>query len=118
LGLSFNGNEEIPFSVYGGVIIYGSAVDPDPGDSTRVNNSPYFEVKYLGNAGDYSYNVFLGLTPFHSTLYETDGFGVINLGVTAQKTVKVTEAFSLPMKLTLATNPVTEKIFLTFVISL
>jgi hypothetical protein len=118
LGLSFNGNENIPFSVYGGLILYGAATDPVTGDSTRVNHSPYFEVKYLGNLRDYTYNIFIGLTPFRSTLYMTDGFGVINLGVSAQKTVKVTENFSLPMKLTLATNPVLEKIYLTFTISL
>lgn len=118
LGLSFNGNEKIPFSIYGGVMLYGVAVDPVNGDSTRVNHSPYFEVKYLGNLRDYSYNLFVGLTPFRSTLYMTEGFGVINLGVSAQKTVKVTENFSIPMRLTLATNPVIEKIYLTFIISL
>ena len=118
LGLSFNGNKNIPFSVYGGVILYGAAVDPDPDDSSRVNYSPYLEVKYLGSIKDYTYNVFAGLTPFQSTLYDTGGFGVINLGVSAQKTVKVTETFSLPMKLTVATNPALEKIYMTFVISL
>ncbi len=118
LGLSFNGNENIPFSVYGGIILYGVAVDPDPNDSTRVNHSPYIEVKYLGKAKDYSYNVFVGLTPFQSTLYDTDGFGIINLGVGAQKTVKVTENFSVPMKLTIATNPVIGKIYVNFIISL
>jgi hypothetical protein len=118
LGLSFNGNENIPFSFYGGVILYGTATDPKTGDSTLVNHSPYFEVKYLGNMGEYSHNLFIGLTPVQSTLYMTDGFGVINLGASAQKTVKVTENFSIPMKLTLATNPVLEKIYLTFVISL
>jgi hypothetical protein len=118
LGLSFNGNENIPFSFYAGVILYGTAIDPKTGDSTIVNHSPYFEAKYLGSLGDYSYNFFIGLTPVQSTLYMTDGFGVINLGASAQKTVKVTENFSIPMKLTLATNPVLEKIYLTFIISL
>ncbi len=118
LGLSFNGNENIPFSVYGGIMLYGVASDPDPNDSIRVNHSPYLEVKYLGNVKDYSYNVFVGLTPFQSTLYNTDGFGVINLGVSAQKTVKVTETFSVPMKLTIATNPVIGKIYVNFIISL
>jgi len=118
LGLSFNGSEKIPFSVYGGMILYGSSIDSDPDNSASLNHSLYFEVKYLGTINDYSYNIFAGFTPMNSVLYQTNGFSVFNIGLAAQKTVKVTDSFSMPMKLTLATNPVLEKIYLTFIISL
>lgn len=118
LGLSFNGTEKIPFSIYGGIILYGVAIDQDPRNTEKVNHSPYFEVKYLGNINDYSYNVFLGFTPVKSSLYQTNGFAVFNAGIGAQKTVKVTENFSFPLKLSLSTNPALEKIYLTLLISL
>ncbi len=118
LALSFNGSESIPFSVYGGIILYGTAIDPKVGDVTQLNNSTYFEINYLGKFKDYSYNVFAGFTPSESILYNTKEFSVFNLGVSAKKAIKVTDDFSLPIKLTLATNPVNEKIYMAAVISL
>jgi hypothetical protein len=118
LGLSFNGNDRIPFSVYGGMIIYGTAIDPVADDPSRVNHSPYFEVKYLGELNDYSYNVFAGFTPVKSALYLSDGFDFINVGLSGTKTMNITDKFSIPMKVSLASNPSAKKIFLTVILSL
>jgi hypothetical protein len=118
LALSFNGSESIPFSVYGGIILYGTAIDPKVADPTQLNNSTYFEVNYLGKFKDYSYNVFAGFTPTESYLYDTKEFSVFNVGVSAKKAIKVTTDFSIPLKLTLATNPVSKKAFIAAVISL
>lgn len=118
LGLSFNGTKNIPFSVYGGVILYGTAIDPRVSDVTRTNHSTYFEVNYLGSFKDYSYTVFAGFTPTESVLYSTTHFSVFNVGLTAKKAIKVTDNFSLPIKLTLATNPTSKKIFMAAQLSL
>ena len=118
LALSFNGSESIPFSVYGGVILYGTSIDPKVSDSTTINHSTYFEVSYLGKFKDYSYTVFAGFTPTESMLYGTRQFSVFNVGASAKKAIKVTNDFSIPLKLTLATNPISKKIFLTAVVSL
>jgi hypothetical protein len=104
--------------VYGGIILYGLASDPNPGDSTRTNYSPYFEIKYLGTLNDYSYEVFTGFTPSESTLYQTTGFAFTNIGLSAKRTIPVTDNFALPLKLTLATNPVIKKIYLALLVSL
>ena len=118
LGLSFNGSEKIPFSVFGGVILYGTSTDPNPSDSTKMNYSTYFELKYLGTLNDYPYEVFAGFTPTQSTFYLTNGFAFINLGATVKKSIKLTEDFSLPMKLTLSLNPEIKKIYLSLLISI
>jgi len=118
LALSFNGSESIPFSVYGGIIVYGTAIDPKVSDPTAINHSTYFEINYLGTLKDYSYNVFMGFTPTESVLYGTKEFSVFNVGLSAKKAIKVSSDFSIPIKLTLATNPVSEKILTSLAISL
>lgn len=118
LGLSYNYSGKFPLSFYAGVIMYGAAIDTRPADSIQVNHSTYIELKYNGNLNDLSYNFFIGITPGKSILYQTKGFNVIHIGAGAQKTIKVTESFSMPLKLTLSTNPVAEKIYLTLVLSL
>ncbi|MFZ4547272.1 MAG: hypothetical protein ACOYN4_07555 [Bacteroidales bacterium] len=118
LGLSFNGSEKIPFSVFGGVILYGTSTDPDPSDSTKMNYSTYFELKYLGTLNDYPYEVFAGFTPTQSTFYQTDGFAFINLGATVKKSINLTDNFSLPLKFTLSLNPEIKKIYLSLLISI
>lgn len=118
LGLSFNGSEKIPFSVYGGVILYGVPIDHQPDDTTASNYSSYFEVNFLGKLNDYSYNVFAGFTPTASNLYETEKFSFINLGLSAKKAIKITSEFEIPIKLILATNPTSKKIFMSLIISI
>ena len=118
LGLSFNGNKKIPFSVYAGVFLYGIPIDHQVTDTTAMNHSTYFEVNYLGKFNDFSYNVFAGFTPTESYLYQTEKFAFLNLGLSAKKAVKVTEDFSIPIKLTLATNPEAKKIFIAFILSI
>jgi hypothetical protein len=118
LGLSFNGTEKIPFSVYCGMIIYGAAIDPKTNDASRLNNSIYMEVNYFGNFKDISYNVFAGLTPSESVLYNTTQFSVFNVGLSVKKAVQLTEKFSLPLKLTLSANPVNNKLYMAVLVSL
>lgn len=118
LALSFNGSKTIPFSVYGGIIVYGTSIDPKVSDATAINHSTYFEINYLGTFKDYSYNVFAGFTPTESVLYHTNEFSVFNLGLSAKKPIKVSNDFSIPIKLTLATNPVTKNMLTSLVISL
>jgi len=43
-------------------------------------------------------------------------FGVVNLGITATKKIKITKDFSLPLKASFITNPQAENIF--FVVGL
>jgi hypothetical protein len=118
LGLAFNGNDQVPFSLFGGLLLYGAPVDPSAGDTTKVNHSMYVEANYNGTFKDVSYHVFVGLTPTESPFYQTQGFGICNVGVSAQKSLPVSNSFSLPVKLTLSANPTLKQVFMAFVVSL
>ncbi len=118
LALSFNGTSKIPFTLYGGFIVYGTAIDPKVSDALKLNKSAYFEVNYLGSVKDVNYNIFAGLTPSESVLYGTSQFSLINVGLSLKKAIKITEQFSLPLKLTLAVNPESKKFYMAAVVSL
>ncbi len=117
LALSFNGSETIPFSVYGGMIVYGAAIDPKVTDMSKTNKSSYFEINYLGEAKDLNYTIFAGFTPSESALYATTEFSFINVGFSVKKAIKITDQFSVPLKLTVASNPNAKKLFLAMVAS-
>jgi hypothetical protein len=72
----------------------------------------------LGTLKDINYNVFAGFTPTESLLYGSSQFAFINVGVSAKKALKITDHFSLPLKLTLAANPNSNKFYMAFAISL
>jgi hypothetical protein len=112
LALSFNGTSKIPFTVYGGMIVYGTAIDPKVSDAVKLNKSAYFEVNYLGSVKDVNYTIFAGLTPTESVLYGTSQFSFINVGLSLKKAIKITDQFSLPLKLTLAANPESNKFYM------
>jgi hypothetical protein len=118
LGLSFNGTEKIPLSVYAGIILYGTAIDPETDNPNKLNRSVYLECNYWGQIKDVSCNIFAGLTPGSSALYQTNGFSLFNIGVSAKKSVKITDSFSVPVKLTLATHTANKKLLLAVAISL
>lgn len=118
VGISYDGSEKIPFSLYGGMIVYGVSCDPKTNDANALNRSMYFEANYLGQYKDYSYQVFAGCTPTESVLYGTNGFSFVNVGLSAKKSIPVSERFALPLKVTLSTNPSSRKIFFTAVVSL
>lgn len=118
LGISFNGNDKIPVSLYGGMLLYGAPVDPKSSDTTKVNHSMYLEANYNGSIKDVNYHVFIGVSPGKSLFYQTNGFGVCNVGMTAQKAVSVTKDFALPVKLSLSANPVQKQVFMAFILSL
>ena len=81
-------------------------------DSTRQAYSTYIELGYSKGAT----SLFFGFTPW-SGLYNNYGvtafdpmagkkiFSVVNVGASFTKSLKLTEAFSLPLKTTLIINP-------------
>jgi len=118
LGLSYNGNEQIPVSLFAGVLLYGVSVDPGVRDATKVNHSMYVEANYNGAYHELIYRLFLGLTPNASQFYQTSDWDVCNVGVSVQKSLLLTKEFSIPLKMTLSTNPSQKNVFLAFILSL
>lgn len=112
LGLGYE-LSKIPLSFYVGTMLYGADkefyYDITETDATKSNFSTYFEVKYSFDINKNKLDVFVGATPFES-MYG-DKFSVVYTGITASKSIKITDNFSLPLFATFAFNPNTENYF-------
>ncbi len=114
--ISFNGTEKLPLTLLFATNFYGAdarRINED-GTTGKIQYSTYAE---LGYAFKY-FEAFMG---FNLTTPDTDkgeagfygsSFGVVNLGVSAAKEIQITEKFSLPVSVSLITNPQKERIYL------
>ncbi|MBP3193002.1 hypothetical protein [Natronogracilivirga saccharolytica] len=99
LGLGYEGF----INAFAGVFVYG---DDD--------NSMYVELGY-----DFrSVGIFAGFSPYESAEYGTDGFGLINVGLSYDYDMTITPDFDLGMTSSLVWNPESELLHLVFGISL
>ena len=55
-----------------------------------------------------------GVVPYYSTFYGTTGFAVTNLSLRADKEIKVTDSFSVPIFGQIVANPSSQKAYLVF----
>jgi len=136
-GISFNGTKKIPLSFSAYMNFFGadaSHLNNDPASfnfnqKTRIQYSNYFELAYNTSAQNVDLNLFVGATlsnpikadPATGFIGETGfygtGAGIVNLGITASKTVKITKDYSMPLTASLITNPQSKNVFLIFGIS-
>jgi hypothetical protein len=108
--MGFTGTETMPVSITWNTIFYG--LDKKPDDSTKQAYSTYIELAYSKN----DVSLFFGFTPW-SGFYNNYGitafssgarnksFSIVNIGTSVTKNLKISEAFSLPLKATLVINP-------------
>ncbi len=123
--VAYSGPATFPISITANVMFAGNdyvysktaAVNPATGltqDITKQAYSTYIEFDYTFKY----FSPFLGITP--SQGYYGDGyggkggFGVCNLGITASKNLKITDAYSLPLSATLGFNPQLENAYCVF----
>lgn len=135
--VSFNGTEKIPFSVMIAVNLFGADAKRISDDPATLNSedgiqySTYLEVGYITTLKSVDLEAFLGFnltdpraadlsgTGYEGeTGYYGDYVGIVNLGITVSKDIKITDNFSLPVMASLITNPVAEKIYMVFGFSL
>lgn len=118
--LLFKGTEKIPFTFLAAVNFWGADALKADG---KKQFSTYFEVGYNGTFQDTEYNIFAGFTTNNpdeeqfETGYYGEKAGLINLGLTVAKEIKVTDTFSLPFTSSFIINPMTENVFLVVGIS-
>ena len=117
--LSFAGTDSFPIGIFVATNFGGAIKYDDDGDEKSAY-STYIEASYSTAVGD---GVELGLFAGavfadDNGYYLTDGSGLINIGISASKEVKLSESFSLPVNGALILNPDSEDIFLTFGFSL
>ena len=138
LGLIFNGTKKIPviFSAY--INLLGNdaqTLGNNTKDTTTFNlktgiqYSNYFEFAYNNTINNIDLSIFMGFTFSNpkgkdtnsgfigETGFYGNGPGIVNIGITVSKSIKITDSYSLPITASLITNPQAKKIFLVFGIS-
>ena len=114
--LIFNGTKKIPLSVMIATNIYGADSKKINDDGTMGENqySTYAELTYSFK----NFDIFMGtnLTQVDKDKGESGYYGnyigVVNLGVTSTKNIKITNHYDLPLTVSLITNPQAEKVYL------
>ncbi|MBE0539191.1 MAG: hypothetical protein IH620_05715 [Ignavibacterium sp.] len=105
-GLLLRGPDSFPISLSGFINVYN-----DAGSNT------YFQVDYPATVADVPLNFYVGASggsEENPGYYGTETFNVINVGVKATKSVKITEDYSLPVSVTFIINPRAEISYLVF----
>ncbi len=117
--LSFNGTDDLPISFLVGTVFYGN--DKDRNNDNRF--STYCELAYSPEIKGMPFSVFCGLNLLApadedlNMLVPVNGLygnkaGVVNLGVSATKNIDITEKFTLPLSVSIITNPMKGNLFL------
>ncbi len=114
--LGYQGPEKFPIKFTAATMVYGAdkkvsemVIDTITMDTTRtyVNNySTYLELQYTFLD---MLDVFVGVTPFEGVYGSS--FGVVNAGINAHKSFKITEKFQLPVFVSIIANPQKQNIF-------
>jgi len=102
--------DKFPLLFTASVVGYGGL---DLNDNGKQNYTGYFELKYVHN----NYEVFAGALTGKSGFYLNNGAGVVNLGAKFNKEIKVSETFSIPVGISLITNPQMEKVYVVLALS-
>lgn len=119
--LSFNGTEKVPFTFLIATNIWGADKRDADGDKFY---STYAELGYSRDIlSQIKLNAFVGINLIAPDLekgesgYYGDYFGIVNMGITGTKEIKITDSFSVPFAVSLITNPQTQNIFMVLGIS-
>jgi len=134
-GLLFNGTEKIPFTFSAYLNFYGNdapKLGSSPSDSSTFNKndgiqySNYFELGYNKTISNIDLSAFLGFTLNNQKAadaktgfigesgYYGNGPGLVNIGVTLSKGVKITDSFTLPLSASFVINPDAKRAYLVF----
>ena len=88
-----------------------AGADGTRSDGSRAYSS-YLELSAPFSLAGLEWSAGVGVVPYSTTLYDTDGFAVTHLGLTATKDVQVTDKFTLPLFASVLANPRTRNAYL------
>ena len=80
--------------------------------------SSYVEVSVPFVLGGVDWTAAAGAVPFATDFYGVEGFGVVNVALTASKDIRITDSFSIPVFAQVAANPYSRNAFFVFGITL
>lgn len=109
-GIGLTGPESFPISFFGYMNIYNDA-----------GNNTYFQLNYATAVKETSLDLFVGATggsEDNPDYYGSSELNIINIGVTANRDIKISEDFSLPISVSFIMNPRVEMTYLLFGLSL
>lgn len=110
--VKWEGSDKFPLSVLVGSFIYGG----DKNSEGKQNYSSYAEIGYSFRTKVGDIEPFMGFTPSKGLYGNT--MGVVNMGLSASRNVRITEYFDLPITTSLIVNPQMSNIYFLFGISL
>lgn len=90
----------------GGLSIAANYIFNEAGGAATAGGDKYFELGYAFE----KFSIFAGAGDGWHT--PTGGFGIVNVGLSTTKTIKITDTFSVPLKGSLILNPTTQQYFL------
>ncbi len=102
-GIGFSDIADLPLSFFAGMFL-----------TNDDDNSMYLELAYDSEPIGF----FIGMTPTESALYGTSGPAVINTGINAGKTIKISDSFEIGLSTSVILNPYSEDLFFLFGFSL
>ena len=76
--------------------------------------STYVELSAPFKLATVDWTASLGVVPFYTSFYGTEGFAVTNLALKATKDIAITDKFSLPVFAGVVGNPCSQKAYLVF----
>ena len=93
---AFSGIAGLPLSAFAGIFL-----------TNDDDNSVYLELSYDSEPVGF----FIGMTPAKSDMYGTSKAGIINTGINAGKTLKISESFEIGLSTSVILNPYSEDLF-------
>ena len=118
--VTYKGDEKFPLWVTGGIFVYGNdkrwGCNAHKDTTNQTYHSAYLEAGYTIPFKENSADVFVGFTP-KAGAYATD-YGIVNIGITGYRKIKISDDFELPIKATVVANPQSSSIFFMFGITL
>jgi hypothetical protein len=121
--LMFAGPEKFPLQLSVNTLFYGADKNKDSlgvyGMGSDNNFSTYIEAAWIFKVKKIGVDLkpFIGGIPFGSGWYGQDA-GIVNLGMTASKAIAITDRYSLPVYVSVITNPKDESVFFVFGLTL
>ncbi len=113
LSAAYEFSSKFPLRILLTTFVYGA----DKDENSNNYYSSYIELGYKINTKQLNYDFFIGAALNDNFVYLNDK-GIINVGLKLEKSLKITDKFSLPLNLTLSSNPVRENIFIVFGITI
>lgn len=103
----YSGPESFPVTLVAAMFVHN---DPD--------NSLYLEASYPVQLDGAELGLTLGAVAGESAFYGTEGFSVVNVGLSASKSIPLNDRVGLPVSVTYILNPDAERTFLVFGVGL